>query len=308
MVKTPSAIELVSSAPADWPKIYMEGPLGDNAPEHRLANQLRFITTAEAVFRGSKVEVLEANVLRITSKGVVEVPLRLRAPDGEYDVFFYPDADPWAAGHFQAIQELSARSYGRLRPLFYSNDDLTQIYPDEVEEVVRRDKLYLNAALFPAKGDYAMWWAENPGEQFEYSRSYEIYDRLYRETNGHEYEVLSMIFLDIGIIQDQEEFDRESIGQSKIKIPLEGPEGVPLILTFSEERGIRFHFHTKRANADYRDLFLELILQRVKLWKKFRPAAYTAESPALMWWKSLMGRTRETVEERVVSVVGLMHR
>lgn len=307
MVKI-SSIELVSNAPNHWPKISMEGPLGENTPEQRLANRLRFITAAEAVFRGSKIEVLEANVLRITSKGVIEVPLRLRAPEGEYDVFFYPDADSWAAGHFQAVQGLAARSFGRIRPIFYSNDDLGEVFPDEVEDVVRQDKLYLNAALFPAKGEYAMWWAENPGERFELSPAFKTYDRLYREINGLEFSILAMIMLDIGIIQNEEEFDQESISSRSIKIPLEGPEGVPLILSFSEDRGIRFHLHTQRATAAYRDSLLELILQKIKLWKKCHPSESTRDSLALMWWKNLLGRTRETMEEQVVSVIGLIRR
>ena len=307
MSKVAQTTLLTTNAPAEWPEVRVDSmALGDNSEETRAANVLRFVTAAEAAFQRSGVQSLEANVLRITAKGVVDVHLRVRDANGEHDLFFYPDADPWAAGHYEALQELAQRSLGRLRPIFYSNDDLAMVFPDPVENVVRRDKLYLNAALFPAKGQYAMWWAREQGEQFQYSPSFEYYDRLYREISGLEFSAFALVLLEIGIIQSEEEFIRMTMQDPNVEIPLEGPEGVPMMVSFSQQRGVRFHFHTVRASHEYRDLFLQLFVERVKLWKKtlsFKPHTMI-DTPPMQWWKKLGQRLRETPPELAIGAVG----
>ncbi|MCL6570043.1 MAG: hypothetical protein K6T35_14530, partial [Meiothermus silvanus] len=176
-----------------------------------------------------------------------------------------------AAGHYEALQAL-ARKTGRFRPIFYSTDDLTLIYPDPpAEPVARRDRLYVSASLFPTKGQYAMWWAERPGERFLLSRTYEIYDRIYHEVAGLETSAFAQILLELEMIQDEEEFALMTSVPSRIEIPLLGPEGVPMVASFSPDRGIRFHLHMRHATSEYRDAFLELFLARMKLWKKESP-------------------------------------
>jgi len=123
--------ELVTNAPAHWPKVRIEGLIASSAPEVKAANRLMFATTVETIFRRSGIQVLEADVLRLTREGVLEIPLRVRAEDGEYDLFFYPVADEKAAAHYVAVYEL-AQKWGRIRPIYYSTDDLLAIYPDYI--------------------------------------------------------------------------------------------------------------------------------------------------------------------------------
>jgi hypothetical protein len=302
--------ELVTNAPASWPKVRLKGFIPSNRPEHRKANQLHFATAVEASFRGSDVQVLEADVIRITPGGAVQVPLRVRDKDGDYDLFFYGDPDPEAAGHYEALQAL-ARKTGRFRPIFYSTDDLTLVYPDPpAEPVARRDRLYVSASLFPNKGQYAMWWADKPGERFLLSRTYEIYDRIYHEVAGLETSAFAQILLELEMIQDEEEFALMTSVPNRIEIPLLGPEGVPMVASFSPDRGIRFHLHMRHANAEYRDAFLELFLARIKLWKKESPATrFTiADSLPLNWWRSLWKRLQGNEEEQTAEIVGSLNR
>ncbi|MDX2005856.1 MAG: hypothetical protein SFU83_11310 [Meiothermus sp.] len=307
MSKVSQTVLLTTDAPADWPEVRVDAAaLGDNAEAGRAERVLRFVTAAEAAFRESGVQTLEANVLRITAKGVVDVHLRVQAGKEQRDLFFYPDADPWAAGHYEALCELAGRSLGRLRPVFYSNDDLSMVFPDPVDSVARRDKLYLSAALFPAKGEYAMWWAREQGEQFHYSPTFEHYDRLYREVSGLEFSAFAVILTEIGIIQDEEEVSKSSLQDRNVEIPLEGPEGVPMIVSFSQQRGLRFHFHTGRTSHEYRDLFLQLLIERIKLWKKtFGSKPHTLlDTPPMQWWRRLSQRLRETPSEQAIGAVG----
>ncbi|WP_027882709.1 hypothetical protein [Meiothermus rufus] len=303
--------ELYTNAPAHWPKVYIEALIDSHAPEVRAANRLLFATAVETTFRRSGIQVLEADVLRLTKEGVLEIPLRVRAEDGEYDLFFYPIADGKAAAHYVAVYEL-AQKWGRIRPIYYSTDDLLAIYPEEIEPVARRDRLYIQAALAAPKGQYAMWWAEQVGEQFHYSPTYELLDRIYREINGLEVRAFALILRELGMIEEEYEFTASTLTDSTVEIPVEGPEGVPLIVSFSQHRGVRFHFHMNRATPEYRDLFLNLFLLRVKVWRREADLEQIRrlDSPAYIWWRELGKRLRLSTasSEQAISAVGSVRR
>jgi len=301
--------ELITNAPEHWPKIRLESLAIEDSPEQVATNRLRFVTALEVAFRGSEVEVLEAGVLRLTREGIVEVPLRVRSPQGSFDVFFYPNADGISAAHYVALHELG-RKWGRINPVFYSTDDLMSVYPNEIEAIASKDQLYINASLASPKGQYAMWWALNTGEMFHYSPTFDLYDRIYREVNGLEAEAFSLILLELGMIEDQEEFTASKLTTSSVEIPLEGPEGVPIIASFSRERGVRFHFHIQRTSHEYRELFLNLFLFRVKDWKKHRPTIRlaTPDSPSYVWWRELGKRLRAQPSESAIGAVGSVKR
>jgi len=303
--------ELYTNAPSHWPKVRLEGLLNSNAPEVRAASRLIFATTVETLFRKSGLQVLEADVLRLTREGVLEIPLRVRAEGDEYDLFFYPVADEKAAAHYVAVCEL-ARRWGRIRPIYYSTDNLLAIYPETLEPVTHRDRLYIQASLSAPKGQYAMWWAQAPGEQFHYSPTFDLIDRIYREVNGLEMRAFALILLELGMIQEEYEFTASTFSDSTVEIPVEGPEGVPIIVSFSQHRGLRFHFHTERASPEYRDLFLNLFLLRLKSWRKEANLEHIRrlDSPAYIWWRELGKRLRLSTSssEHAISAVGSVKR
>lgn len=303
--------ELFTNAPEHWPKVRVEGLIASSAPEVKAANRLMFATTVETVFRTSGIQVLEADVLRLTREGVLEIPLRVRAEDGEYDLFFYPIADEKAAAHYVAVYEL-AQKWGRIRPIFYSTNDLLAIYPETVEPVTYRDRLYIQAALSAPKGQYAMWWALQMGEQFHYSSTYDLFDRIYREINGLEMRAFALVLRELGMIEEEYEFTASTFTDSTVEIPIEGPEGVPIIISFSQHRGVRFHFHMDRASAEYRDLFLNLFLTRVRLWRRDADLEQVKrlDSPSYIWWRELGKRLRLSTSssEHAISAVGSVKR
>jgi hypothetical protein len=302
-------IELTTNAPVKWPRVRMEGLVSSDAAEAQLANRLSFTTALEATFRRAGIEVLEADVLRITKEGVLSIPLRIRAEDGEYDIFFYPVSDEDSAAHYMAINEIAQR-WGRLRPVFYSTGDLLSIYPDFIKSVTSRNRLFIQAALAPPKGQYAMWWAKTQGEQFYYNPTYDLYDRIYREINGIESTAFALVLREIGLIEAEHEFSTETVSDATIEIPLEGPEGMPIIVSYSQYRGVRFHFHTTRTNPEYRDLFLNLFLMRVRHYKQHLTLEQTKrlDSPAYTWWRELGKRLRDSDSEQLVSAVGAVKR
>jgi hypothetical protein len=136
-----------------------------------------------------------------------------------------------------------------------------------------------------------------------------LYNRLYRDICGLEKEVFALILLELGMIQEAEEFSELDLKGKPVEIPMEGPEGVPLIASYSDNRGVRIQVHTRRGTPEYRDLFLDLLIQRCKHWRKV--AGVTREessSPPLDWWQSVAQRLRATPDEEVVRAVGALKR
>jgi hypothetical protein len=292
-------IKLATNAPASWPPVLLERPPREDEPS------LFFAAAVETAFREGPVQVLEAGVIRLVYGGLLEVPLRVRDLTGEYDLFFYPRADARAAAHYRALLKLAGYSQ-RLRPIFYSVADLLSLPPGPPEVVVRRDSLSVRASLTPPGGDYAMWWAEEGEGSFLLSPTFTLYNRIYRELAGLEAWAFGTLLQEVGMARDPREF-LELAGR-EVEIPLEGPEGIPLIASYTPRRGIRFHFHIRRTPLEYRVLFLDLFLHWVKLKKRRSPEPLDAAptSPPLEWWKELESRIQ--AEEEPVEMVGAIHR
>ena len=154
-----------------------------------------------------------------------------------------------------------------------------------------------------------MWWSIEEGERFEYSETFKLYNHLYRDICGLEKASFALILLELEMIQDMGEFMELDLKSKPIEIPMEGPEGVPIIASYSDQRGVRIQVHTRRGTPEYRDLFLGLLIQRFKHWRKIEGITREeSESPALEWWQSVGQRLRATPDEEVVRAVGALKR
>lgn len=259
-------------------------------PERSLAREsvqrLAFLSALGSSLEGSGVEVLEVDAVRLTPDGLIEVPLRLGSPEGEFDVFFYPEATPQAAAHYWALQELAGR-WRRLRPLYYCFENLPRLYPNAPYplRLAQCDRLCIRPAEHLPSGQYAMWWAAHPGESFRESPAFALYDQIFHELSGLEAEGFALILLELGLIEHPEDFTALPHPE-RLEIPLEGPEGVRFLASFVDGRGVRFHFPVQSTLPEYRDAFLNLFLGRVRGWKGQNPAPLK-ESKAYAWWKSL---------------------
>jgi hypothetical protein len=273
------------------------------------ASKIFFAAAVDNAFKKTGFQVLEADVLRIVRGGVLEIPLRVKNPKGqEFDVFFYREANGEAAAHYAEVCTLAYLDR-RINPVFFSFADVQEIAPDEIETFLRRDKLYLNASLFPPGGEYAMWWAIETGERFEFSETFHLYDRLYRDICGLEKAAFALILLELEMIQQADEFTELDLKGKPVEIPMEGPEGVPIIASYSDSRGVRIQVHTRRGNPEYRNLFLGLMIQRFKHWRKVeRITREETDSEPLRWWQSVAQRLRATPDEEIVRAVGALKR
>lgn len=297
---------LFSNAPAAWPKVRMP----ELPPERSLASEsvarLSFLSALGSSLEGSGVEVLEVDAVRLTPEGLVEVPLRLTSPEGEFDVFFYPEATPQAAAHYWALQELAGR-WRRLRPLYYCFENLPRLYPAAPYplQLAHCKRLQVRPAEKPPRGQYAMWWASHPGESFRESPAFALYDQIYRELCGLEAEGFALILLELGLIEQPQDFTDLPHPQ-RLEIPMEGPEGLYLLASFVDERGVRFHFPLQSTAPECRDAFLRLFLGRIRAWKEGNSGLCATKSKAYTWWKLL--KERLEASEDSIGVVGSLIR
>ncbi|PZA08156.1 hypothetical protein DNA98_03140 [Meiothermus sp. Pnk-1] len=276
-------------------------------PERSLASEsvarLSFLNALGESLEGSGIEILDLDALRLTPEGLIEVPLRLSSPEGEFDVFFYPQATPQAAAHYWALQEVASR-WRRLRPLYYCFENLLRLYPSPPYplQVARHDRLHLRPTEGLPHGQYAMWWATYPGESFRESPTFSVYEQIYRELSGLEAEGFALILLELGLIEHPQDFTALPHPQ-RLEIPMQGPEGLSLVASFVDGRGVRFHFPIWVTPPEHRDAFLALFLRRVRSWREQNPALRSGESQAYAWWKALGGKLEGSIE-----AVGLLSR
>lgn len=268
-------VELSSNAPSDWPSIRLSGI----APENWCDALAQTLSEAGLI-------VLDSQVPRLLSLGVLEVPLRVRDADSTYDIFFYPQADEASAAHFLAVLEL-AWNNAHLRPLFFSSGDLLSIYADELPSVIRQGRLYLRRLEQPPRGQYAIWWASG-NEVFSGSKTEMLLDRWCRRVDGLEAFFAAQLLEELGM----QRFEPLELPQEMLTIPVEGPDRIPMVVSFSAERGVRFHFHTKHTSPSQRELFLEYLFSYINLWLPQRREI--TPGPTLKWWY--------TVNKRIQSV------
>ncbi|MDX2005857.1 MAG: hypothetical protein SFU83_11315 [Meiothermus sp.] len=304
-------LELHTNAPTHWPRLRI--PRFATEAEGREL----FLEGLQAALEPAGSYVSEMNQAVLVEGGALEVPIQVRGRDGAFAVFFYPQADEAAAAHFFALLALAERNPG-FRPLFYSPASLLEIYPEEVPALPGRERLFLRRLEKAPVGQYAIWWGE--GEGLEGSRTAELLDRVFARVDGFEGLLAAQILHELGLPQD----DRVELPQSMLSISVLGPERLPMIVSFSAERGVRFHFHTAQTTPLQRDRFLEHLLAYAD---ENLPSLYFADGadaagPALRWWRSVRSRmgaitlidvrqtqgTRKTEPQTAQVVLGAMHR
>jgi hypothetical protein len=274
-------IELCSNAPAHWPKLHMLGRSTGVGEQRGL-----FVEALQPALEEVGSYISEMDQSKLVAGGALEVPFQVRGRDGAFAVFFYPKADEAAAAHFFALLSLADQD-PEFRPIFYSPADLLEIYPEEVPQVLGHERLFLERLEKAPIGQYAIWWGE--GEGLEGSRTAELLDQIFTRVDGFESLLAAQILQELGMPQG----DSVELPDSMLSIAVSGPERIPMVVSFSAERGVRFHFHTTQTTPEQRDRFLEHLFAYLD---ENLPTLYFIDKtsndagPALRWWYSVRKR------------------
>lgn len=296
-----SRLSLTTNAPSRWEPVVITGFRDDNSSDADLVNHMLFVEAAEDALEksGSRVEFLDYP--RLLGSGIVRVPVFAKGLDGAFDIFFYPRADEKAASHYAALLE-AAKENKNFKPIFYAPSNLLEVRPGAQAKALHQDRLFIQRQNVPLEGQYAMWWG-NGSEPFESSHAFKILDEIFSRANGQEDVLAGKIMEALGGKPGSLE-----LPEDMLSINVKGPENIPLVISFSQKRGVRFHFHTKKTSPEIRDRFLEHVLRWVSIWL---PSPTRHSSDALEWWRNIQKKTMSMTVfdvQQGVSAVGSIHR
>ncbi|MEA3336708.1 MAG: hypothetical protein U9R25_12410 [Chloroflexota bacterium] len=157
-------------------------------------------------------------------------------------------------------------------------------------------------------GNYAMGWMTDPGTSLAESGCLQLWDQIYHAADGVETWLVARMLRAAGGIGN--EIDRMSYPQELVIFPLQGPDRQMLVMSLSQEKGIRFHFDSEGCDPAYRDQFLEEYLDFVRAVRAgadlFEAELDGPREPrALTWWQQVMDELTSLEDDRdAVQAVG----
>lgn len=148
-------------------------------------------------------------------------------------------------------------------------------------------------------GEYAMWFPTPEDTQFSASSALGQIERLYRASSGMEEVLYAAILCRLGAIDGN--VTQLALPEEGAVFPVLGSSGQGFLLSASEEKGIRLHFH-RSTPADIRTNAMEEIASRLEEWRQIHWSASTEPqtSPHYAgegWW-SLMKQAASEIEAR----------
>lgn len=251
-------MELTTNAPASWPRLTIDGSkvASTDDPAGQATNTL--LLCAGLLEAGRELVSMRTDVL--LPDGLVRVPARVKDPDAGpdrvRDVFFYPRATKADGAHFAFVRTLW-QLRGRPAPLWFAGGPLPEVDAADPERV-HRPLEFAALRLDPdfTAGHYAMWW-RGDGPDFLGGPAHAALGRIYRALDRRESYVMPALVTGLGLAQVPDG-QRIALPETERTLPVSGPEHLRLIVTFGEEKGVRFFFDSTTTSPAYRDAFLAL--------------------------------------------------
>ncbi|MBI3854046.1 MAG: hypothetical protein HY298_27790 [Verrucomicrobia bacterium] len=295
-------MELFTNAPADWPVIpvlprpgdlhflsLIKPMIPDTEPHDLDFLSLAMATALEDGFKEQNRNVHPvAFQTKLFSEGVLKIPCEIKLGSRKFGVFIFPDVNEEAAAHFAGVQFIYDQLEGEEAIYFASAklpavDPVNPLAPFDPFMLVRQEN------KLPS-GPYAMWWPTEDDSRFSDSPARPFIRRAYEALNGIETYVLAALLKGLGKVKD----DTRSVVLSDElwAEPITGLEQMPMVISASVEKGIRFHFHPKHATASHRKRFWKVFCEYGESWRtaiqrEGGVAEWAQESSALAWWEKV---------------------
>lgn len=108
------------------------------------------------------------------------------------------------------------------------------------------------------KGDYAMWYSDANDNVFHTSNTKKSLDEIYECAKGYESYMFGYLLSEIKM-KGFEEFQRVALPNDEKNFVVKGPEYKDIVISVSQEKGIRFQFPKETTTYQYRERFLKQI-------------------------------------------------
>jgi hypothetical protein len=287
-------LKLATNAPAEWPDVEMSALVPEQTREHFVSNIRNFNIALSAAFDGrSGMELKEIAYCRMLEDGILEVPFEIISENHTFGVFLFSDANSESAAWFKGVQKLYDSWEGQ-SPIYYAPDSLEL---SEVEEASPARPFAFDIFLkvtgeAAMRGEYAMWWPGDEEERFCGSETHHLLGRIYNALDGIETYVNAMLLRNLDVLDEQEPSFRVELPQQPTNIPMLGPDGLPMLLSLSHEKGIRFLMHRELTTSARCRMFLTHLAEFVEQIRQdigHHQMPLDEASVACEWFKSSVG-------------------
>lgn len=249
-------------------------PLNFTLTGNQALDIMSTVRRIDQVFKANNVpfEIEGFNYTTFTENGMLRIPVVLRSNNKGYSLFYI--YNPEQAKEFNSSQKLMSKT-NYPNSLFVSQLDLKNISEESNEKssLMLSDLSYDEKAEL--KGEYAMWWSEESDSSFYQSKSKESLLKIYEALKGYESYMFGYLLSEIKM-KGFEQFQRVSLPESPKTFAVKGPEYKQIVISASQEKGIRFQFPREQNNRNYRERFLFQLLLALQ---SFREVLIAEEVP-----------------------------
>lgn len=265
---------MFTNAPPHWPTIrtMLFNPEA-HVPARSAILQIRTLGEMARHFQAQNgpTRLARVAVSHLAEGGVLSYPGLVEDQGRHVPLLLYPQGFPDASGHYAGVCQ-EARKLGLADPVYYSHAPILPAPPLPVLEALHPTHFSTEGPRPPA-GDYAMWW-ETPGdEDVGSSPCIADIEAYYEALEGYQTYFLAAYAVRAGLVPE---------GTSRVALPKDltfalcAPGDVPVLVTASEEKGVRFHLHSELVPASYRNNFMRALARAAK---EMRAMAQQANAP-----------------------------
>ena len=282
-------ILLSSNAPRHWPPVQVD----KLDPENPGARAAAVVVALAEGFQQKGIAALPVAGMsyRMFPEGFVEVPLEIEEAGKRIAVFIYPEATPEAAAHYAGARQC-LREKASVTAVYYCPNPILPSKPTSVFEPfdtrMFRGLAEEEGETVPG-GESALWWATEDQPRFSPSPACASVTAAYTALDRIE-PWLFMAFVNDLQLSERPPEGPVGLPDEQLVHPVQGPDGRPLFLCASAEKGISFAFPVSTTPVVYRDLFLKHYASFVEQFTtQLRQSGATAliegdETP-LGWWQ-----------------------
>jgi len=218
------------------------------------------ITSVSAIDKALKKRNISFDVkgfyyTKLYENGILNIPLVFKSGNLGYSLFFIYEEEQAKIFNF-AKDQLKDSEYKI--PLYISSIDCkkvtqqsSRLTPFSLSDLSYNEKPEL-------KGEFGMWWNEENDPIYYKSATKKYLEEIYTCIRGYESYIFGYLLSEIKM-KDFENFQRVALPAEEKSFVVKGPEYLDIVISVSQEKGIRFLFPKDKASIEYRSLLLSKI-------------------------------------------------
>lgn len=250
-----------------------------------------------------KYEVMYTTLLE---EGALTVPVVVKLGEEKYSLYFiYNEED--LLKYKDLLNHVKRTDYPKL--IYFSSIPIYEGYqPKKIIEPFQLADLRFEKDA-KISGTYAMWWKTEEDSIFHNSVAYEHLSKIYEIFKGYETYLTGYVLRQTRIEKDVQ-LKRTKLPEGSVEYVIHAPENKKIVMSISQEKGIRFLFPINTTKKSYLERFLKGIMvdflaTRLSLQQHDAPQDEEIDPNSYDWF-TFMSRVIKANEEKgeEISLVG----